>query len=167
MINAGTEALQRFFIDGHTLTVIANDFVPVQPYQTDVVTLGVGQRTDVLVTATGSPTDAVWMRANISTPCSANDGNPYALAAIFYEKADTALTPKSKAWPYVDSASNCHNVSQVHSTYLILNAKCNTGSSQRDEATANVETSINPSYSQYGLHHERSERYEDPQIFPH
>jgi FtsP/CotA-like multicopper oxidase with cupredoxin domain len=29
LINAGAEALQRFSIDGHTLTVIANDFVPV------------------------------------------------------------------------------------------------------------------------------------------
>lgn len=41
LINAGAEGLQRFSIDGHLLTVIANDFVPVQPYTTKVVTLGV------------------------------------------------------------------------------------------------------------------------------
>lgn len=41
LINAGAEGLQRFSIDGHTLTVIANDFVPVKPYTTKVVTLGV------------------------------------------------------------------------------------------------------------------------------
>lgn len=29
LINAGAEGLQRFSIDGHTLTVIANDFVPI------------------------------------------------------------------------------------------------------------------------------------------
>jgi FtsP/CotA-like multicopper oxidase with cupredoxin domain len=29
LINAGSEGLQRFSIDGHDLTVIANDFVPV------------------------------------------------------------------------------------------------------------------------------------------
>ena len=29
LINAGAEALQKFSIDGHNLTVIANDFVPI------------------------------------------------------------------------------------------------------------------------------------------
>lgn len=29
LINAGAEGLQRFSIDGHTMTVIANDFVPI------------------------------------------------------------------------------------------------------------------------------------------
>lgn len=41
LINAGAEAMEYFTIDGHTMTVIANDFVPVQPYNTTVVTLGV------------------------------------------------------------------------------------------------------------------------------
>lgn len=91
------------------MTVIANDFVPVQPYTTEVVTLGVGQRTDILVKATGSPTESVWMRSNISAACSLNDGNPHALAAIFYENANTTLTPKSTAWPYVEQG--CANVS--------------------------------------------------------
>jgi FtsP/CotA-like multicopper oxidase with cupredoxin domain len=29
LINAGSEGLQRFSIDGHQLTIIANDFVPI------------------------------------------------------------------------------------------------------------------------------------------
>jgi FtsP/CotA-like multicopper oxidase with cupredoxin domain len=29
LINAGAEGLQRFSIDGHQMTVIANDFVPI------------------------------------------------------------------------------------------------------------------------------------------
>jgi FtsP/CotA-like multicopper oxidase with cupredoxin domain len=41
LINAGAEGIQRFSIDGHDMTVIANDFVPLQPYTTQVVTLGV------------------------------------------------------------------------------------------------------------------------------
>lgn len=102
LINSGSEGIQRFSIDNHTLEVIANDLVPIQPYTTEVVTLGIGQRTDVLVKGTGSPTDAVWMRSNISAICSLNKGNPHALAAIFYEKANTTLAPKSTAWPYVE-----------------------------------------------------------------
>lgn len=41
LINAGSDAIQKFSIDEHTLTVIANDFVPIQPYETEIVTLGV------------------------------------------------------------------------------------------------------------------------------
>ena len=100
LINAGGEAIQKFTIDNHTMTVIANDFVPVKPYQTNVVTLGVAQRTDVLVTANGKPTDAVFMRSDIPAfPCSLPT-QAHALAAIYYEKADTSKTPNSTATPY-------------------------------------------------------------------
>ncbi|RDA90612.1 hypothetical protein CP533_2792 [Ophiocordyceps camponoti-saundersi (nom. inval.)] len=82
LINAGAEGLQRFSIDGHKLLVIANDFVPVEPYETAVVTLGIGQRQDVIVKADG-PLDAYWMRSNISEICSLT-AQPQALAIINY-----------------------------------------------------------------------------------
>lgn len=41
LINTGSAGLQKFSIDNHTLTVIANDFTPVEPYDTTVVTLAV------------------------------------------------------------------------------------------------------------------------------
>ncbi|KAL9046399.1 MAG: hypothetical protein Q9214_000758, partial [Letrouitia sp. 1 TL-2023] len=106
LINAGAEGLQRFSIDGHKMTVIANDFVPVKPYTTNVVTLGIGQRTDVLVKATLPPDSAVFMRANITTGCSTAN-QPNAVAAIFYEKADRTKTPKSAATVF--DASKCGN----------------------------------------------------------
>lgn len=59
LINTGAEGLMKFSIDGAELAVIANDFVPLEPYTTKAVTLGVSQRTDVIFKATGSPTDAV------------------------------------------------------------------------------------------------------------
>lgn len=34
LINAGAEGIQKFTIDGHNMTVVANDFVPVIPYDT-------------------------------------------------------------------------------------------------------------------------------------
>jgi FtsP/CotA-like multicopper oxidase with cupredoxin domain len=49
LINTSAEGMQKFTIDGHNFTVIANDFVPVQPYTTSVITLGVAQRTDIIV----------------------------------------------------------------------------------------------------------------------
>jgi FtsP/CotA-like multicopper oxidase with cupredoxin domain len=49
LINTSAEGMQKFTIDGHNFTVIANDFVPINPYSTNVITLGVGQRSDVIV----------------------------------------------------------------------------------------------------------------------
>ena len=81
LINSGADGVQRFSIDQHTMTVIAYDFVPIEPYDTKVVTLGVGQRADVLVKANvGRPRSAYWMRSNI-TACSSSR-QPLAVAAI-------------------------------------------------------------------------------------
>jgi FtsP/CotA-like multicopper oxidase with cupredoxin domain len=49
LINTSAEGIQKFTIDGHNFTVIANDFVPIQPYTTNVITLGVAQRSDIIV----------------------------------------------------------------------------------------------------------------------
>ena len=68
LINTGAEALIFFSIDGYNMTVIANDFVPVQPYATDLVKLAVGQRTDIIVEGKGDPTESVWMRMS-EGPC--------------------------------------------------------------------------------------------------
>ena len=96
------------------MTVIATDFVPTQPYETDVVTLGVGQRTDVLVTAHLDPKAAVWMRTQLpggpmcgglgpygtptpplGAPLPPDTVYPDVLAAIYYETADPSLEPTS------------------------------------------------------------------------
>ncbi|KAI4146536.1 MAG: hypothetical protein L6R39_003427, partial [Caloplaca ligustica] len=99
LINAGSEGLQRFTIDNHNMTVIAQDYVPVVPFQTNVVTLGIGQRTDVIVKANMAPDSAVFMRSNMS--CSLTN-QPNAVAAIYYEKADQTKTPKSVAQVFDD-----------------------------------------------------------------
>ncbi|KAF9776417.1 hypothetical protein IL306_005404 [Fusarium sp. DS 682] len=106
LINPSGEAMQRFSIDGHTMKVIANDFVPVQPYDTKVVTLGVGQRTDVLVKADGK-LDSYWMRSNISALCSLAKA-PDALAAVYYDNANQKKAPKSQAWDIPDPGT-CAN----------------------------------------------------------
>lgn len=89
------------------MTVIANDFVPVKPYTTNVVTLGIGQRTDVIVQGIGKPNSAYWMRSDLSGNCSLAH-QPNALAAIYYETADTNSKPITTATPYDDS--KCGNV---------------------------------------------------------
>ena len=44
LINSGAQGIQKFSIDGHNLTVISNDFIPLTPYTTNVVTLGVSYK---------------------------------------------------------------------------------------------------------------------------
>ena len=41
LINTGVAGIQKFSIDNHNMTVFANDFIPLEPYTTNVVTLGV------------------------------------------------------------------------------------------------------------------------------
>jgi len=95
------------------MIVISADFTEVIPYQVDVVSLGVGQRADILVKANGKPTDSYWMRANISGFGSLVPlpPFPYALAAIYYDEADTEATPTSTPSPAAEA--NCGVVSII------------------------------------------------------
>lgn len=109
LINSGAQAIQKFSIDGHNLTVIANDFVPLQPYDTDHVSLGIGQRADIIVNGTGEAGEAYWMRSNIKG-CSNNDGiSPLALAAIYYEDADTSQKPSTSSSVDDSAITYCAN----------------------------------------------------------
>lgn len=103
VINAGAEGIQKFSIDGHTLQVMALDFTPVVPYETTVLTLAVGQRADILVKAIGTPTSSYWMRSTISTCSKAKQ--PNALALVFYQNANKAISPPSTA--QVDTTDPC------------------------------------------------------------
>jgi FtsP/CotA-like multicopper oxidase with cupredoxin domain len=94
IINGGAEGQQKFSIDEHNLTVIAHDFVPVEPYTVNMVSLGIGQRVDVVVEANGEEDASYYMRSTIYTDCSGAD-QPYALAAIYYPEANQTALPDS------------------------------------------------------------------------
>ena len=123
LINTGLQAIQKFSIDDHTMTVIANDFIPVQPYETSIVTLAVGQRSDVVVEATGSPTDIVWMRSEIASgDCTDPANQPNALAVIYYEHANTTAAPLQNSTSQTnDTTPPCANdpLSQTIPSYPI------------------------------------------------
>ncbi|KAK1812164.1 hypothetical protein LTR12_013437 [Friedmanniomyces endolithicus] len=102
------------------MTVIANDFVEIQPYETDHVTLAVGQRADVLVKAIGNATDAVWMRGYKPPPCWPTHGGDEVKAAIFYEDADRTQAPTTSAGPNAyDQYCGNDPLSQTKPTYAI------------------------------------------------
>ncbi len=75
LVNVAVEGHFQFSIDGHKLKVIANDFVPIVPYDTDSVIVSIGQRYDVIVEANASPGD-YWMRGGWVTACNVPNDNP-------------------------------------------------------------------------------------------
>jgi FtsP/CotA-like multicopper oxidase with cupredoxin domain len=61
LINVGNNVWFHAAIDQHKMTVVAVDFVPVQPYTVTTLSLGVGQRYDVIVDADQTPGN-YWLR---------------------------------------------------------------------------------------------------------
>lgn len=41
--NTAIDSHFKFMIDNHSMTVIANDFVPIKPFTTNVLSVGIGQ----------------------------------------------------------------------------------------------------------------------------
>ena len=100
-----------FSIDDHELEVIALDFVPLTPYTTTVITLGVGQRMDVLVKGTGKSTASYYMRArNSQGPgCDQSFAPPpanFALGIVRYQNAHSEQLPDSTAASFVDTCAD-------------------------------------------------------------
>ncbi|KAJ1566436.1 Lactose Permease, partial [Cladochytrium tenue] len=102
--NTGTTAHLKFSIDNHTLTVVAADSVPVQPYNVTVLDLGLAQRYDVVFTADQAAGN-YWVRATPQTACAPHS-NAGALRAIlrYATAADTTATPVSVAY---DADNEC------------------------------------------------------------
>lgn len=70
----------------------------------------VGQRTDVVVEATGKPTDVVWMRSMITSgACTEPANQPLALAVIYYEGANNHSAPGNDSVANVDTTPACLN----------------------------------------------------------
>ncbi|KAF2850170.1 multicopper oxidase [Plenodomus tracheiphilus IPT5] len=101
LIETAADATVKFSIDGHQLKVIAVDYNPVDPYTTNVVTLTIGRRADVIVKAVGTAGETFWMRSQAARGsewgrCSLIDGiSPDALAAVYYENTDTDSVPST------------------------------------------------------------------------
>jgi FtsP/CotA-like multicopper oxidase with cupredoxin domain len=119
-INTGSSAFETISIDNHTMTVIANDFVPVVPYSTNFITLGCGQRTDVIVEATGEVGQSYWLRAWNDPFCGGGTHGPDGRAVILYPGADTTEVPDTIGLPLpVDSQCRNDPLSETVPVYVI------------------------------------------------
>ena len=72
LINTSVDTAFIFAIDNHKITVVGADFVPIKPYVTDHVVVGIGQRYHVIVEAhakENSAGDNYWIRTIPAEGC--------------------------------------------------------------------------------------------------
>lgn len=107
LVNVAIDSQYQFSIDGHKLTVIASDFVALEPYETDSLIVNVGQRYDVIVEANATPGD-YWLRGGwvSSRACQgvAND-HPADMTGIVRYNASSTADPVSSGGS--DEPSSC------------------------------------------------------------
>ncbi|KAJ6025954.1 hypothetical protein N7444_013633 [Penicillium canescens] len=119
IVNAAADNHLRFMIDSHHLEVIAADFVPIHPYNTTQLSIGMGQRYDVIVTAKNLTSGNFWLRAIPQEACSETDAVDNVKGIIRYDSNSTT-DPPTFAYGYTDSCADEASSDLV--PYLAINA---------------------------------------------
>ncbi|KAK8093159.1 multicopper oxidase [Apiospora kogelbergensis] len=105
LVNAAVDTHWKFSIDNHSMTVIAMDLVPITPFTTNVLSMGMGQRYDVVVTADqASIASSFWLRAIPQSSCSDNDSSDNIRGIIYY--ANSTDTPTTTGFSFTDSCED-------------------------------------------------------------
>lgn len=104
LVNTAIDTMFKFGIDNHTLTVIASDLVPLVPYETEMVSIGIGQRYDVVVAADQDPGN-YWMRAIPQLTCSSNEMTLNITGIVTYDNI-TVADPTTEAYEYTDDCTD-------------------------------------------------------------
>lgn len=132
LVNVAADTHFMFSIDNHTMTVISADFVPIVPYNTTMLSIGMGQRYDVVVTA-NQVSDNYWMRAIPQETCSDNDNVDNILGIVRYDSTSTA-DPTSTGYTYSD---NCDD-EDISTLIPYLSVQVNTAYDVEDSFTAGL-----------------------------
>lgn len=140
LVNGAANTHFRFTIDNHTMEIIASDFVPIIPYTTTDLSIGMGQRYDIIITAlTEETTDSFWLRAVPQESCSSNDNMDNILGIIRYDNLSTD-NPKTSA--YSDLVDSCDD-EDAHNLAPYLAVDVGTVTSEDDEdAEMSITTSV-------------------------
>ncbi|KAJ5919191.1 hypothetical protein N7466_010134 [Penicillium verhagenii] len=98
VINGAIDENFEFRIDGHPLTVIAMDLVPINSYTNDSISIGMGQRYDVIIHANqSSVSDTFWIQAIPNTLASGGINAPRFMGLLQYKDAPTQPACPSNA----------------------------------------------------------------------
>ncbi|CAK4033978.1 hypothetical protein AC578_435 [Lecanosticta acicola] len=99
LVNAAIQSTFKFYIDGHKFKVIANDFVPIVPYETNIVNINIGQRYDLIFKA-DQPIGNYWMRADNQNVCAVITEAYNIKGIVRYVGALPRAVPTSTAYNY-------------------------------------------------------------------
>lgn len=104
LINTALDNHFMVSLDSHKFTVIAADFVPIVPYNTSWLFIGIGQRYDVIITASEAVNN-YWFRAEVQQGCgqNANNGN---IRSIFSYEGAPHSNPTSTTTNYTQSCAD-------------------------------------------------------------
>lgn len=95
LINTGINNFLHVSLDGHPFTVVASDFVPIVPYTTNSVVLGVGQRYDVVINA-NQTVGNYWLRVGTGGgSCDGPNSNAANIRSIFTYSGAASGNPTS------------------------------------------------------------------------
>ncbi|KAI1135401.1 putative multicopper oxidase [Hypoxylon sp. FL0543] len=101
LVNGAIDTHFKFMIDNHKMKVIAADLVPIQPYVTDVLSIGIGQRYDIIVEADQGGGD-FWLRAYPDMACSAENEMVNDIRGIVRYDASSQQNPTTTAYAYTE-----------------------------------------------------------------
>ncbi|KAH4073903.1 hypothetical protein HBH92_049240 [Parastagonospora nodorum] len=97
LINVGINNWAHVGLDGHRFTVVAADLVPLVPYETDSLSIAVGQRYDVIIHANAT-TSNYWMRVGTGGgTCDGPNTNAANIRSIFRYAGAASGEPNSTA----------------------------------------------------------------------
>ncbi|RMZ70755.1 multicopper oxidase [Pyrenophora seminiperda CCB06] len=106
LVNAAVDTHFKFMIDNHTMSVIGSDLVPLTPYTTDIVSIGMGQRHDLIFTANQQDVaDKFWMRAIPQSACSDNANRDDIRGIVYYGTASSG-DPTTSAYDFEDACTD-------------------------------------------------------------
>ncbi|KAK3381955.1 multicopper oxidase [Podospora didyma] len=100
LVNTAMDTHYNVAIDGHEMEVIAADFVSVDPFKTDILTIGIGQRYDIIVKPNAAGGNH-WFRVQESQYCGFGFSLPNGLdlKAIIRYDANSKEDPAPKDAP--------------------------------------------------------------------
>ncbi|KAK2855717.1 hypothetical protein FQN49_004913 [Arthroderma sp. PD_2] len=95
LINTSVATTFVFSVDGHKFQVVGSDFVPIDPYETDHIAVGIGQRYHVILEGLSKEetknNSRYWIRTTPATGCAEfNDGRGTddRTGAFYYDRDD-------------------------------------------------------------------------------
>jgi hypothetical protein len=90
LVNSAVDGHFQFSVDGHNFTVIANDLVPIVPYEAESLLISIGQRYDIIIEANADSGGDYWLRSGWVTSCAGNLNAADITGIVRYDSSSTA-----------------------------------------------------------------------------